>query len=173
MHNIKFFDNQTTPVIVLDYNKEIVYTNNSFKRTFGLIKNLDRFATRFFFDICLLDSENIGKQNPITFALESKETFFAQTTYQTNKNEFLNFDIHSYITPKIIVITFTETTAQNKYDNLLKSFSNLKNEYLDLLKENQKYAEIQQKAQTQAIKIINFLFILLRLLNSHLNFAYR
>lgn len=153
MHNIKFFDNQTTPVIVLDYNKEIVYTNNSFKRTFGLIKNLDRFATRFFFDICLLDSENIGKQNPITFALESKETFFAQTTYQTNKNEFLNFDIHSYITPKIIVITFTETTAQNKYDNLLKSFSNLKNEYLDLLKENQKYAEIQQKAQTQAIKM--------------------
>lgn len=153
MHNIKFFDNQTTPVIVLDYNKEIVYINNSFKRTFGVIKNLDRFATRFFFDICLLDSENIGKQNPITFALESKETFFAQTTYQTNKNEFLNFDIHSYITPKIIVITFTETTAQNKYDNLLKSFSNLKNEYLDLLKENQKYAEIQQKAQTQAIKM--------------------
>ncbi len=153
MHNIKFFDNQTTPVIVLDYNKEIVYTNNSFKRTFGLIKNLDRFATRFFFDICLLDSENIGKQNPITFAIDSKESFFAQTTYQTNKNEFLHFDIHSYITAKLIVITFTETTAQNKYENLLTSFSNLKNEYLELLKENKKYAEIQQKAQTQAIKM--------------------
>lgn len=153
MHNIKFFDNQTTPVLVLDYNKEIVYTNNSFNRTFGTIKNLDRFATRFFFDICLLDSENIGKQNPITFALASKETFFAQTTYEINKNEFLHFDIHSYITPKIIVITFTETTAQNKYDNLLKNFSNLKNEYIELLKENQKYAEIQQKAQTQAIKM--------------------
>ena len=153
MHNIKFFDNQTTPVLVLDYNREIVYTNNSFNRTFGAIKNLERFATRFFFDICLLNSENIGKQNPITFALDSKETFFAQTTYQTGKNEFLNFDIHSYITPKIIVITFTETTAQNKYENLLKNFSNLKNEYLELLKENQKYAQIQQKAQSQAIKM--------------------
>ena len=153
MHNIKFFDNQTTPVIVLDYNRDIVYSNNSFKRLFGVIKNLDRFATRFFFDICLLDSENIGKQNPITFAIDSKESFFAQTTYQTNKNEFLHFDIHSYITAKLIVITFTETTAQNKYENLLTSFSNLKNEYLELLKENKKYAEIQQKAQTQAIKM--------------------
>ena len=153
MHNIKFFDNQTTPVIVLDYNKEIVYTNNSFKRVFGVVKNLDRFATRFFFDICLLNSENIDKQNPITFALNSKETFFAQTTYEINKNEFLHFDIHSYITPKLIVITFAETTAQNKYEGLLKNFANLKNEYLDLLKENQKYAEIQQKAQAQAIKM--------------------
>ena len=153
MHNIKFFDNQTTPVIVLNYNKEIVYINNSFKRTFGVIKNLERFATRFFFDICLLNSENIGKQNPITFAIESKETFFAQTTYQVNKNEYLNFDIHSYITPKIIVITFTETTAQNKYETLQKNFFNLKNEYEELIKENKKYAEIQQKAQTQAIKM--------------------
>ena len=153
MHNIKFFDNQTTPVIVLDYNKEVIYTNNSFKRTFGVIKNLERFASRFFFDICLLNSENIGSQNPITFAIESKETFFSQTTYQTNKNEFLHFDIHSYITPKIIVITFTETTAQNKYDNLLKNFTALKSEYAELLKENKKFAEIQQKAQSQAIKM--------------------
>ena len=153
MQNIKFFDNQTTPVIVLDYNKEVIYTNNSFKRIFGTIKNLERFASRFFFDICLLDSENIGKQNPITFAVESKESFFAQTTYQINKNEYLNFDIHSYTTPKIIVLTFTETTAQNRYNNLLQNFLELKEDYAELLKENHKYSEIQQKAQSQAIKM--------------------
>ena len=157
MHNIKFFDNQTTPVIVLDFNKEIIYTNNSFKRTFGVIKNLERFSSRFFFLLILIanfsNSENIGNQNPITFAIESKESFFSQTTYQTNKNEFLHFDIHSYITSKLIVITFTETTAQNKYENLLKNFTNLKSEYSELLKENKKFAEIQQKAQTQAIKM--------------------
>ena len=153
MQNIKFFDNQTTPVIVLDYNKEVIYTNNSFKRMFGVIKNIERFASRFFFDICLLDSENIGKQNPITFAVESKESFFAQTTYQINKNEYLNFDVHSYTTQKIIVITFTDTTAQNRYNSLLQNLMELKEDYTELLKENHKYSEIQQKAQSQAIKM--------------------
>ena len=153
MQNIKFFDNQTTPVIVLDFNKEIVYTNNSFNKIFGNVKNLKRFARRFFFDICLLNSENIENHNPIMFALDSKESFFAQTVYQTNKNEYLNFDIHSYVTPKIIVITFINTTAQNKYDTLLKDFMSLKNDYMELLKENKKYSEIQQKAQSQAIKM--------------------
>jgi len=153
MQNIKFFDNQTTPVIVLNYNKEIVYTNNSFSKIFGNVKNLERFARRFFFDICLLNSENIENHNPIMFALGSKESFFAQTVYQTNKNEYLNFDIHSYVTSKLIVITFNDTTAENRYNNLLKTFVSLKNEYSELLKENKKYSEIQQKAQSQAIKM--------------------
>ncbi len=153
MQNIKFFDNQTTPVLVLDYNKEIVYTNNSFNKVFGNIKNLSRFARRFFFDICLLNSENIENHNPIMFALGSKESFFAQTVYQTNKNEYLNFDIHSYVTAKLVVITFNDTTAQNKYDTLLKDFMSLRNDYAEILKENKKYSEIQQKAQSQAIKM--------------------
>lgn len=153
MQNIKFFDNQTTPVLVLDYNKEIVYTNNSFNKVFGNIKNLARFARRFFFDICLLNSENIENHNPIMFALGSKESFFAQTVYQTNKNEYLNFDIHSYVTAKLVVITFNDTTAQNKYDTLLKDFMSLKNDYTEIIKENKKYSEIQQKAQSQAIKM--------------------
>ena len=79
MQNIKFFDNQTTPVIVLDYNKDVVYTNNSFKKIFGNIKTLQKFARRFFFEVCLLNSENIENHNPIMFALDSKESFFAQT----------------------------------------------------------------------------------------------
>lgn len=153
MQNIKFFDNQTTPVLVLDYNKEIVYTNNSFNKVFGNIKNLARFARRFFFDICLLNSENIENHNPIMFALGSKESFFAQTVYQTNKNEYLNFDIHSYVTAKLVVITFNDTTAQNKYDTLLRDFMSLRNDYAEILKENKKYSEIQQKAQSQAIKM--------------------
>ncbi len=153
LQNIEFFDNQSTPVIILDYNQEILYTNNSFKCTFGVIKNLDRFSSRFFFDICLLNTENIENHNPIMFALSSKETFFAQTVYQTNKNEYLNFDINSYSAPKITVITFTDTTAKYKYDGLLHNFNELKNEYAELLAENQKYSQIQQKAQSQAIKM--------------------
>ena len=153
MQNIKFFDNQTTPVIVLDYNKDVVYTNNSFKKIFGNIKTLQKFARRFFFEVCLLNSENIENHNPIMFALDSKESFFAQTVYQTNKNEYLNFDIHSYVTSKLIVITFNNTTAQNRYETLLKNFESLKKDYTEILKENTKYSEIQQKAQSQAIKM--------------------
>ncbi len=149
----KFFDNQAIPVIIIDYNREILYCNNTFKQTFGIIKNLDRFSKRFFFQICLLNTDNIENHNPIMFALNSKESFFAQTTYQTNKNEYMNFDLHAYSAPDFIVISFNDTTAVNRYNSLVRDFNNLKTSYNELLDETKKYSEIQQKAQTQAIKM--------------------
>lgn len=153
MQNIEFFDNQSSPVIVLNYQREILYINNSFKKTFGNVKKLERFSNRFFFDVCLLNTENIENHNPIMFAVNSKETFFAQTVYQTSKNEYLNFDLTSFSTAESVVLTFTNTTAINRYNNLLQDFNNLKKDYTELLAENKKYSQIQQKAQSQAIKM--------------------
>ena len=76
MDNLQFFDNQNTPVLVLNTDREIKYFNNSFKITFGKIKNIEHFASHFFFDICLLNPDNIQNHNPIKFALNSKENFF-------------------------------------------------------------------------------------------------
>lgn len=153
MYNTNSYNNQPLPIMVLDCKKNILYTNIAFKQVFGTVKNFDRFSQRFFFNVCLLNSENIENHNPIMFALKSKENFFAQTSYQTNKNEYLNFDITSYQDKENTIILFNDTTFKKKYNSVLKDFLSIKKDYTELLNENKKYSEIQQKAQTQAIKM--------------------
>ena len=148
-----FFDNQSLPIIIINKNKEIIYSNKAFQNIFGIVKNLEKFSKRFFFDICVINTEYIETNTPINMAVESKEKFFAQTSYQTIKNEFLNFDIQTLPSDENIIISFNDTTAKNEYINLQQQLKDLKTKYEALSEEHEKYSEIQQKAQSQAIKM--------------------
>ena len=153
MKNTVFLENQSIPVVVINNNREIVYSNSAFKTTFGVIKNIERFSALFLFDICLLNAENIEILTPIILALTSDENFFAQTVYETDKNEYVNYEITAYKYDNNTVISFYNTSADFKNTELSEELKDLKISNQRLKLEYEKFSEIQQKAQTQAIKM--------------------
>ena len=76
--DFSLYNNFAAAVLILDTDNRIVFKNMSFVKSFGSVKNLEKFSKYFSFDICMLDSENILNANPVTFAVESKESFSAQ-----------------------------------------------------------------------------------------------
>ena len=149
----EFFNNFSAAVLVVDLSGKIVFRNFQFTKTFGNIKNLERFANYFNFDICLLDTDNIQKANPISFALSSAENFFATSVYQRTKELFQYFEISSFFYDENKVIILNDITAINNYNELSKRYENLKNDYGKILEENKDFSNFQQKAQNQAIKM--------------------
>lgn len=94
--DFSLYNNFAVAVLILDTDNRIVFKNMSFVKSFGSVKNLEKFSKYFSFDICMLDSENILNANPVTFAVESKESFSAQAVYQKSKDQFFYYAIKSF-----------------------------------------------------------------------------
>ena len=149
----EFINNFAEAAIVLDSTGKVVFKNFRFIKIFGNIKNLERFANYFNFDICLLDTDNIQKANPISFAVSSKEIFYTLAVYQKSKELFQYFEISSFFYDGYKIILFNDVTALNNYDDLSIRFENLKKDYKKIQEENKDFLNFQQKAQNQAIKM--------------------
>ena len=54
--DFSLYNNFFTAVMVLDEAQRIVFRNFQFEKSFGTVKNLEKFANYFNFDICVLDS---------------------------------------------------------------------------------------------------------------------
>ena len=149
----EFINNFAEAAIVLDSTGKVIFKNFRFIKIFGNIKNLERFANYFNFDICLLDTDNIQKANPISFAVSSKEIFYTLAVYQKSKELFQYFEISSFFYDEYKIILFNDVTALNNYDDLSIRFENLKKDYKKIQEENKDFLNFQQKAQNQAIKM--------------------
>lgn len=149
----EFINNFAEAAIVLDSTGKVVFKNFRFIKIFGNIKNLERFANYFNFDICLLDTDNIQKANPISFAVSSTENFYTSAVYQKSKELFQYFEISSFFYDGYKIILFNDVTALNNYDDLSIRFENLKKDYKKIQEENKDFLNFQQKAQNQAIKM--------------------
>ena len=153
VNKFNFLDNFTDAAIVIDDTGKILFKNYMFLKSFGNIKNLERFSYYFSFDICLLDTDNIQKANPIYFAVSSDENFFASCVYQKTKDMFQYFEISSFFYENSKVILFHDVTVAKNYTELKNSFEKLNKDYKVLADENKDFANFQQKAQNQAIKM--------------------
>ncbi len=151
--NFSLYNHFSTAVLILDSTGRVVFKNLSFIRTFGNIKSPDKFSNNFSFDICLLDSENIHKSSPVSFALESEETFCAHALYQKSKEQFLYFRITSLLDDGYRILKFADVTANVKYENLEKSYEVLQKKYNVLEEKNREFANVQHQAQNQAVKM--------------------
>ena len=94
-NDFSLFNNFSTAVMVLDDSLKIVFKNYQFLKTFGNIKNLERFSNYFSFDVCVLDSENLMSANPVSFAISSSENFTANAVYQA-KDKSVFYLIKAY-----------------------------------------------------------------------------
>ena len=108
--DFSLYNNFAAAVLILDTDNRIVFKNMSFVKSFGSVKNLEKFSKYFSFDICMLDSENILNANPVTFAVESKESFSAQAVYQKSKDQFFYYAIKSFFADGFKILIFKNIT---------------------------------------------------------------
>ncbi len=150
--DFSLYNNFATAVMVLDGSRRIVFLNHSFLRSFGNVKNLEKFSNYFNFDICILDSENLLSANPINFAIDSSESFTANAVFQSKENSVF-YSITAFYSSEYKVIAFKNITNDLLFEESEKKYSFIRQQYLSLVEENKKYADLQQKAQTQTVKL--------------------
>ncbi len=150
--DFSLYNNFSPAVLVLDNTGKIVFKNIQFIKSFGNIKNLEKFSNYFSFDICVLDSENILNSTPINFAIDSKETFIAYTVYQKAET-LLSYKIKSFWSETFKILVFEDITTDLLCKELEKKYTFIRQQYLNLLEENKQFAALQQQAQAQTVKL--------------------
>ena len=153
MKKFSFLNQFSEAAIVVNNMPEVVYTNNAFKSKFKNFQNLKRFSHNMNFDICPLNSENLEVYSPIYHAVNSKENFFAQISYEISQNNILYFNLYAIKKKKYTVIFLTDVTAENELDKYKEQLDSLTKKYSQLEEENEELQKIRQKAQAQAIRI--------------------
>lgn len=151
-NDFSLYNNFSTAVLVLDSSSKVVFKNLYFIKNFGNIKNLDKFSNYFSFDICILDSDDILSSNPVSFAIESKENFTANALYQAKEKTYY-YLINSFYSGDYKIIFFKNITNDMLFEESEKKYSFIRQQYLNLVEENRKFADLQQKAQTQTVKL--------------------
>ena len=154
MNKYEFFSKFNDAVIIINDKKEVLYRNNSFKRTFQDFVSLQKFSHRLNFEVCALDGDNLEMYSPIYQAINSPQNFFTVLTYTNPQKETLYFNMTAIRRSKYIVIILSEVTACYKAERLEKENEILAEKYRSLKLENESFVKIKQKAQAQAIKMV-------------------
>lgn len=153
MKKFDIFNQFRDAVLIVNKSGEVVYQNATFKRWFEDFVDLKKFSHNMNFDICPLNSENIENYSPIWHALNSKENFFANVSYQNSKNKLFYYDLNVQKRGRYSILFFSDVSANNDLNYEKKLNSKLNNELEKLKEENEDLQNIKQKAQSQAIRI--------------------
>lgn len=151
--DFSLYNNFSTAVLILDSDNKVVFKNIQFIKNFGSIKNLEKFSNYFSFDICVLDSDNLLSSNPVNFAIDSKESFSANATYQKTKDQFYYYLITSFCADGYKLLAFKNITTEVLYEETEKKYTFIRQQYMTLAQENKQFASLQQQAQTQTVKL--------------------
>lgn len=154
MNKFEFFSKFNDAVIIVNTNKDVLYQNNVFKRTFSDFSDLRKFSHRLNFDICTLDGDNMEMYSPFYQAITSPQNFFACVTYQNAQKQLLYFDITAIKRSRYVVLIFKDVTSEHNLELLKAEHSKLLDKFNALTSENESYVKIRQKAQSQAIKMV-------------------
>lgn len=154
MEKFEFFSKFNDAVIVINDQKEVLYKNNAFKRTFKDFVDLHKFSHQLNFDICALDGDNMDMYSPIYQAISSVQNFFACVTYQNQQKEIFYYNLSAIKRNRYVVIIFDDVSAKNKIEALEKEYNIISDKYKKLQAENKNFVKIKQTAQAQAIKMV-------------------
>lgn len=150
--DFKLYNNFSTAVLILDSSNKIVFKNVQFVKSFGSIKNIEKFSNYFSFDICVLDSDDLLSSNPINYAIDSKESFSANAVYQKNDMP-MYYQITAFYTGKHKLLAFKDITTDMLFEETEKKYAFIRQQYLNLIEENKKYANLQHQSQAQTVKL--------------------
>jgi signal transduction histidine kinase len=154
MNKFEFFKKFRDAVVIVSSNagkNDVIYRNNTFKRYFEDFTDLKKFSHNMNFDICPLNSDDIGVYSPLFHALNSKEDFVSHISYQGER--VLYFDMTAIKRKRYTVIVLHDTTGAVTSNDLKKQNDKIKEDYALLAQENEDLQKIRQKAQSQAIRI--------------------
>ena len=181
MNILDFVNNINVPVLVLNGNGNVVFSNPCFDIFFGkkIISNgLKKFKNSFSIQSCMLYPENIIDYNPINLALEANGNFNTIAVYQKSAEDFITLKVSSFKYLEYFVIEFTDCSDEYKLEEVTQNYYRVKSELEQLKIESSKNLETKDKAQTQAIKmaLLNRIFEALRKsidIDKTLNFAFK
>lgn len=153
MKKFDIFNQFRDAVLIVNKTGDVVYRNYTFKRWFSEFVGLKKFSHNLNFDICPLNSENLENYSPIWHALNSRENFFANVSYQDNRNQLYFYDLTVQKRGRYSIFFFSDVSAFNKLNFEKKRNEKLLKECEKLKEENEDLLNIKQKAQSQAIRI--------------------
>lgn len=154
MNKYEFFSKFNDAVIIMNEDREVLYKNSAFKRTFSDFVDLRKFSHQLNFDICALDGDNVEMYSPIYQAVMSPQNFFAYVSYLNINKETSYFNITAIKRNNYVVIIFNDITAKTKLESLEQDYKVLSDKYKKLDTENKNFVKIKQRAQAQAIKMV-------------------
>ncbi len=163
MTDFDFYNNISDSVCILD-NNSVIFCNNSFKNVFSEYTTFEKFKKRFNFDLCFLSSENLKNKTPLDILIKTKEDFHTACFYQNAKDEYTYYYIYKFVFNNYKVIVFKDLSAAEKLKTLQKRNSDLLKLYQSEKYENEKFAKLQEHAQSQVLKmgIINRISLTIR-----------
>ena len=145
------------PVLVVNSNSNIIFSNENFNRVFGkdsVLNKLQKLKNSFtIMNFCILNSENITEYNPINMVIEAGGNFSTIASYQKSADVYLTFFISSSKYNDYFIIKFFDISLDYRLEEIENLYKNTKNELDELKKENAIYLETKDKAQNQAIKM--------------------
>lgn len=164
MENFDFFNNYSDALCIFSDDNKIVFKNKSFLSSFSDYSSVDRFKKHFNFNLCLLSLDDINNMTPIDLLLQSKENFHTICTYQNLDEEYLYYYIYTFKYQNYRVAIFKDVTSVDKIESIEKKYSQLQFLYNEVKESTEKFAKMQEHAQTQVLKmgIINRISLVIR-----------
>lgn len=164
MDKFEFFNNYSDAVLIFSDDNKIVFKNKSFLSSFSDYSSIERFKKHFNFNLCLLSLDDINNMTPIDLLLQSKENFHTICTYQNLDEEYIYYYIYTFKYQNFKVAIFKDVTSIDKIESIEKKYSKLQILYNEVKASTEKFAKMQEHAQTQVLKmgIINRISLVIR-----------
>lgn len=154
MGKFDLFNKFNSAVIVLNDNRECVFTNNVFKRLFKDFDSVKKFSHKLYYDVYALESADLSIHSPLLQALVSKEDMSAHVMYQGVDSNYYYFDMNSTKRGKYTMVIFTDVTAKINLENNLKANQTSQKKIDSLVEENKNLSKVKLQAQSQAMKLL-------------------
>jgi len=164
MENFRILNNIEDAIFLLDSNNQLIFQNVASRKFFGRMQNFEKIKKYFNFDVCVLNPEDISKITPIDVMMESPENFYAYTTFQNSKDEYLHFSISTINRKDLKFVIFKEHTSAEQYQKTANDYEELNTKYNKLYNESKEYLKLKESAQEQALKmaLLNKIFLAIR-----------
>ena len=153
MEKFCFFNKFKEPVIITNQEKDVLFVNNAFKRTFQDYKDFKRFSHKLNFDFYPLEVEGASDFLPINQIFTTKEDFSALVSYQKTANELMFFDLSSYRRFNYIIMVFSDVSAKMELESVKAENEALNKKYMEISEETDKLKKRSTSNQAHAVKM--------------------
>ena len=164
MDNLEFLNNFSEPVCAFNGDKQLVFKNQYFNSVFGSVSTFERFKNRFNFNLCFLSSDSLTNITPIDILINNNENVHLYCSYQSTKDDYVQYYIYSFSFDKYKILVFKNVTSDDALSNLKDKYSILEDKYINIKESNEKFLKLQEHSQAQVLKmgIINRISLVIR-----------
>ena len=153
MEKFAFFNKFKDAVIIVNQQKEVVFTNNTFNRIFDDYSDFRRFSHKFSCDFIPLDVEDVSAFLPINQILTTNQDFSALVSYQKSSGNLMYFDLSSYRRGKYIIIVLSDISAEFELERISHEKETLEKNCKNALIEVEQLRKSSRTNQAQAVKM--------------------